>query len=119
MSASLNGASGSVDTDELSMESVFATEAPVLMDLVGLSGGYPTWADVDLFGTAGLSGGGGDGHHVHPDGGADGGILTSSPLAPYHNPHQQHSHENQEIGSPQSHPPNGWHANQALPSSYM
>ncbi|KAJ8081012.1 Gypsy retrotransposon integrase-like protein 1 [Marasmius tenuissimus] len=120
MSAAATGSPGSGNTDEL-MENIFATEAPVLMDLVGLSGGYPTWADVDLFGAPGFTsghGGGGDGGingHDH------GGMLSSSHMAPSASGYSQHQPDNQQLHSPQPPPPNGWHTNQPLagPSSYM
>ncbi|KAK1230871.1 Gypsy retrotransposon integrase-like protein 1 [Marasmius sp. AFHP31] len=120
MCAAANGSPGSGNTDEL-MENIFATEAPVLMDLVGLSGGYPTWADVDLFGAPGFTGGHGGGGDGGINGHDHGGLLSPSHMAPSASDYTQHQPDNQQLRSPQPAPTNGWHTNQPLtgPSSYI
>ncbi|KAK1227086.1 Gypsy retrotransposon integrase-like protein 1 [Marasmius sp. AFHP31] len=109
VSPASNGSPRTGNADEL-MEDIFATEAPVLMDLVGLSGAYPEWANVDMFATPASAGGGGYG---------DGGMSYVSPSAAGYTQHQP---ENQQLRSPQQPPsPNSWHTNQPLtdPSSHI
>ncbi|KAJ8082400.1 Gypsy retrotransposon integrase-like protein 1 [Marasmius tenuissimus] len=103
-----NDSAGSGNTDEL-MEDIFATEAPVLMDLVGLSGAYPTWINVDTFGTPADAGGHSGGGYV------DGGV--SSYVSPLPSGCTHHQPENQQLRSPRQPPPqSGWHTNQPLTS---